>query len=913
MKIHHLSVDDALASLHSGPEGLSGAEAGRRLQEFGPNRVERVAATPLWVRFARGFTHFFAVILWVAAGLAFVAAWRDPGQGMATLGFAIVGVILINGVFSFWQEYRAERAISALQRLLPHRVKALRPLFGAVQREHTVFEIPAEALVPGDVILVAEGDDIPADCRVIQAFGARVNNATVTGESLPKARDERPSPEEDVIRSKNVLLAGTSLVSGEARAVVFATGMRTEFGKIAHLTQTADEVLSPLQREIAYVSRVVAVLATVLGVVFFAIGYALGFPFWSNFIFAIGIIVANVPEGLLPTVTLSLAMASQRMAKRNALIRHLPSVEALGSATVICTDKTGTLTQNRMVVKRLFLSGALYDPDEMGALGRRPPWDAHRAFIEVAHFCHNLKEAERGGSTVLLGDPMEVVLVQMARRVLPDVPGAPRVDEVPFDADRKRLSTLHKHRDGLMLYTKGALETLLPLCSRVRYGGETRPLTAEMADAFVKAQDEMAEAGLRVLAFAHRRVAEPYDRSTLETDLTLLGLVGLEDPPRPEVPHAVQRCRDAGIKVIMITGDHPRTASAVARRVGLVRTDAPLVIVGDQLRLMSDTQLQLAVAAPEIVFARVTADQKMRIVVALKARKEIVAVTGDGVNDAPALRKADIGIAMGITGTDVAREAADIVLMDDNFASIVAAVEEGRAVFDNIRKFLTYILTSNIPEIVPYLAFVLFRIPLPLTIIQILAVDLGTDMLPALALGAERPDPGVMQRPPRPVGERLLGRALLARAYLFLGVLEAAAAMAAFFFVLDRGGWEYGRPLDASDPLYLQATAACLSAIIVMQVVNVFLCRDDRTSAFAFGLFSNPLILWGIVAEVTLILLIDYTPWGNLIFGTAPLAKAVWLFLIPFAVAMLGLEELRKLIARNIHNKRRTLTGASGP
>src|SRR3990172_4383940 len=311
MKINHLSVDDALASLHSTPDGLSVEEARRRLLEFGPNQIERVAGVPLWFRFVRGFTHFFAVILWVAAGLAFVAEWRDPGQGMLALGVAIVGVILINGLFSFWQEFRAERAIAALKRLLPHRVKAL--------REGTVFERPAEELVPGDVILVADGDDIPADCRVIQAFGARVNNATVTGESLPKARDERPSSEQDILLSKNILLAGTSLVSGEARAVVFATGMRTEFGKIAHLTQSTGEVLSPLQREIAYVSRVVAVLATVLGVVFFAIGYALGFPFWANFIFAIGIIVANVPEGLLPTVTLALAMGSQRMAKRNAL------------------------------------------------------------------------------------------------------------------------------------------------------------------------------------------------------------------------------------------------------------------------------------------------------------------------------------------------------------------------------------------------------------------------------------------------------------------------------------------------------------------------------------------------------------------------------------------------------------------
>ncbi len=890
MKIHRLSVEDALESLQSTHQGLSAQEAIRRLQEFGPNRVERVRGTPLFARFLQEFTHFFALILWVATALAFVAEWSDPGQGMAALGVAILGVIVINGFFSFWQEYRAERATSALQRLLPHRVKAL--------RDAKITEITAEELVPGDVILLEGGDDIPADSRLIQSFGVRVNTATVTGESLPKGRDARPSSDEDLLQSKNILLAGTSIVSGEARGVVFATGMRTEFGKIAHLTQTAGARLSPLQIEIAYVSQVVAVLATILGVVFFFIGHAVGLSFWANFIFAIGIIVANVPEGLLPTVTLSLAMASQRMARRNALIKHLPAVEALGSATVICTDKTGTLTQNRMEAKRLFLAGAFYDPADAKANGRSPLHQIHRRFFEGASLCQNLREVEKNGSRAWLGDPMEVALVEMAKQVIVDTAGYPRVDEVPFDSDRKRLSVLIKTPRGLVLYTKGALEALLPLCRAVLVGSETRPLTPELHEQWHHAQDEMAQAGLRVLAFGHRDVFEPYNTTRLEEGLVLSGLVGLEDPPRPEVPKAIRTCHEAGIKVIMVTGDHPHTAEAIARQIGLVHTSRPLVIIGEQLGRISDVQLQLAISAPEVIFARVAADQKMRIVSALQAKKEIVAVTGDGVNDAPALRKADIGIAMGIAGTDVAREAADMVLMDDNFASIVAAVEEGRVVFDNIRKFLTYILTSNIPEIVPYLAFVLFRIPLPLTIIQILAVDLGTDMLPALALGAERPHPGVMQRPPRPRGERLLSRSLILRAYLFLGVLEAAAAMAAFFFVLDRGGWEYGRPLAADAALYLQATTACLSAIIVMQVVNVFLCRDDRASSFAFGSFSNPLILCGIATEVTLILLIDYTPWGNLIFGTAPLAKAVWLFLIPCGFALFALEELRKWMVR---------------
>lgn len=904
MRVHHLSADDALHSLHSRASGLSAIEARRRLLEFGPNRVERVQERWLLVELLQGFTHFFALILWIAAGLAFLAEWQDPGTGMATLGFAIVGVIVVNGLFSFWQEFRAERAMAALQQLLPQQVKVL--------RDGKVCQDCVEVLVPGDVILLDDGDDIPADCRVLEAFSVRVNNATVTGESVPQARDPHPSQVEDLLHSRNILLAGTSLVSGQARALVFATGMHTEFGKIAHLTQQTRQVVSPLQKEIQFLSRLVAVLAVALGVSFFLIGQVLGLSFWANLLFAIGIIVANVPEGLLPTVTLALAMGSQRMAKKNALIRHLPSVETLGSATVICSDKTGTLTENRMEVKKLFLSGGIHRPS---GGPREELQKTHRPFFEAALLCQTLKEVEQTGRRTLLGDPMEIALVRMADDVGAPPVAFPRVDEVPFDSDRKRLSTLHRTPQGLILYTKGALEALLPLCDRVLSGGEVHALTAERKSEFLRAQDDLAAEGLRILAIAYRTVPEDYDHGHLESELILAGLVGLEDPPRPEVPGAIARCKDAGIRVIMITGDHPHTAEAIARQIGLLSGDHAChatVITGDQLHRMSQTQLQLALDQPDVLFARVGADQKMRIVNALKAKGNVVAATGDGVNDAPALRQADIGIAMGKTGTDVAREAADMVLLDDNFASIVAAVEEGRAVFANIRKFLTYILTSNVPELVPYLVFVLFNVPLALTIVQILAVDLGTDLLPALALGAEKPEEEVMQKPPRSARNRLIDWSLLARSYLFLGPLEGLAAMAAFFFVLVNNGWLHGDLLSSNDPLYLQATTACLSAIVVMQVVNIFLCRSERASAFVSGLFSNRLICLGIVSELVIILLIVYTSWGNALFGTAPIAAQIWIFVIPFAFGMLALEESRKWLARGLSTQRCCNSSPSG-
>jgi len=868
------SIEGFYAHLHSSAQGLTQAEAAQRLLKYGANQLEKITEQSFAGKLLKEFTHFFALILWLAAALAFVAEWKSPGQGMATLGYAVLGVILVNGLFSFWQEYRAEKALAALRNLLPHHTTAL--------RDGKAVQVLVVELVPGDVVLLTAGDDVPADCRLIEAFGVRVNTANLTGESKPMAREADHISEEQAALRRNILHAGTSLISGEAKAIVYATGMHTEFGNIARLTQTAHEPLSPLQIEIARLSRLVALFATLLGVVFFLIGQLIGLTFWENLVFAIGIIVANVPEGLLPTVTLSLAMATQRMAKKNALVRHLPAVETLGAASVICSDKTGTLTQNRMSIRQVYFSGALLAPNDLV--------EAEPLYVIMRH-CHELRRVEQNGQAVWMGDPMEVALLEGAP---PDGAVFPRIDEIPFDTERMRMLVICDTPQGHMLYCKGAPESVLPLCSKMLLQGKRLPLDEASRASLLGAHEQMTERGLRVIALAYRSL--PQHAANPESELIFAGRVGLLDPPREAVPEAIRTCHAAGIRVIMITGDHPHTASALAREIGLARN--PVAVTGDKLLTMSEIDLQLLLDEPDLIFARTSADQKMRIVQTLQHKGEIVAVTGDGVNDAPALKCADVGIAMGISGTDVAKEAADIILLDDNFATIVAAIEEGRAVFDNLRKFLTYILTSNIPEMVPYLTFVLFRIPLPLTIIQILAVDLGTDMLPALALGAEKPDPETMHRPPRPRSERLLDWELLMRAYLFLGPLEAIAAMAAFFFVLHGGGWQYGNAIGSHANLYLQATTACLSAIIAMQVVNVFVCRHPAMSIFSRGYRRNNLIWYGIAFELALLMLIVYTPWGNALFGTTALDNGVWLFIIAFMPGMLLLEELRKALVR---------------
>lgn len=881
MKINELAREQVFQSLVTAENGLPEEEAGRRLEEFGPNAIRAAGRRPLALRLLAQFTHFLAVLLWIAAGLSFLSAHYNPDEGMLHLGVAIVAVIILNAVFTFIQEERAERALDALRRLLPYQVRVVR---SGVERS-----APAEEVVPGDVVVLSEGDKVPADVRLVEAHGMRVNNASLTGESDPVVRRTDPFPG-DPINSPNIAFAGTTVVGGNGRGIAYATGMRTEFGRIAQLTGTVTPGLSPLQREIVKITRIVAAIAVVMGVVFFGFGHLAGRGFWENFLFAVGIIVANVPEGLLPTVTLALAMGSQRMAKRNALIKNLTSVETLGSVSVICTDKTGTLTRNRMAAARIWVGGELKDPAAAAAT------DAHRHLLLCAALCNNA--AIRNGEEH--GDPTEAALLRMARQGTDSRP-ARRLAEVPFDADRKMMSTAAVVGDRTFVFAKGALERLVPLCTHIMTGGGTEFLDESSRSDITHAYHVLMDMGLRVLAFAFRNAdgERLSDESSIERDLVFLGLVGLQDPPRPEVPGAIAKCRDAGIRIIMITGDASRTALAIARQIGLVR-ESPLVIESAEFARMGDRELKEKLKQQEIIFSRMTPKYKLRVVSLLKDEGETVAVTGDGVNDAPALKRADIGIAMGRAGTDVAKEAADMVLLDDNFATIVSAVEEGRAVYDNIRKFISYIFASNIPEIVPYLAYVLFRIPLPLTILQILAVDLGTDMLPALALGAEKPDPGIMRRPPRRRTERLLSPGLLARSYLFLGPIEAAACLFGFFWVLGRGGWSWGEPLGAADPLYLRATTACLTGIIITQVANVFACRSSRESVFTIGWTTNRFIFLGIAAELVLQVLIVYHPWGNLVFRTAPLPLTVWFVLVPFAVLLLALEELRKLVFRRL-------------
>ncbi len=905
--IHTLPVQQVYESLETCPEGLAQAEAERRLKNYGPNAIKEEKGKPLYVKLLSNFTHLMAMLLWVGGVVALIAQ-------MSQLAIAIWLVNLINGAFSFWQEFRAEQATEALQKLIPHYVRVLRD--GVEQR------LLAEALVPGDVILLAEGDRVSADARLVQVAELSVDQSTLSGESHPVRKTAEAVLRTDLGHGElpNLVFAGTSVASGTGKALVFATGMRTEFGKIAHLTQSVEEELSPLQKEMAYATKVVSAIAVGTGILFFILALAFtGIDLAEGFIFAMGMIVAFVPEGMLPLVTLSLAMGVQRMSKRHALVKRLSAVETLGCTSVICTDKTGTLTQNEMTVsdlwlgrRRLSVTGTGYAPEGKLLEDGQPTSVARdiRELLTGALLCNNarlLPPNDESDRWTILGDPTEAALLVAARKVgikeEEETLRCPRVRELPFESRRKRMSTLHQVGRERVAYVKGAPKEVLALCPTVRMGDQTQPLDEALRAEIMAVNDDYARRGLRVLAVAARPLPgdfATYSAEAVETDLVFLGLIAMMDPPRAEVAEAVAKCHHAGIRIVMITGDYGLTAESIARRIGIIHEERPRIISGTELDGMDDAALRDAFKG-DVIFARVAPEHKLRVVATLQALGNIVAVTGDGVNDAPALKKADIGVAMGLAGTDVAKEAADMVLTDDNFASIVNAVEEGRGVYANIKKFLSYIFTSNTPEAVPFIFFVMSRgrIPLGLTVMQILSVDLGTDMLPALALGAEPPEAGLMDLPPRNLKEHVISPALLKRAYFVLGPVQSLATMAAFFFHYWVNGYG-GQWLDLPDagPVYGAATAMALGAVVTTQIGNLFAQRTERASFFRTPLSGNRLLWIGIASELVLVFLLTYVPFLQKIFDTAGFPLWQWLFLLAWTPSLLLVDEARKLLAR---------------
>jgi calcium-translocating P-type ATPase len=838
--------------------GLTDAEAAQRLADHGPNVLPAPPMPQAWRRLLEQLVHFFAVMLWIAAGLAFLA-------GLPALGAAISIVVVVNAVFAFVEEHRADRAAQGLRALLPQRVTVIRG------GRH--LDVDAADLVPGDVVLLASGDRVCADLRAARVHALAVDTSTLTGESVPAA-----------IGDDDTVFAGTFVTEGEGIAVVVATGRDTRLAQIATLTQAGHRPASPLTRELHRVVRTIATIALGFGAAFFVVSMMVGTRATEAVVFAIGVTVALVPEGLLPALTLSLAIGAQRMARRNALVRRLDSVETLGSVTFVCTDKTGTLTRNEMQAVDVWtpagtarVSGTGYEPTAAVTASDPRVTGALRELAVAAAQCSTGHAVLRDGRWHAQGDPMEAALDTLASRVGIEEPvrHATATHRFPFDPRRRRMSVVV---DGVLL-VKGAPDAVLPRCAA--------------AHGAAHALARLSDQGLRVLAIARRRWrrTDVLDAGTAERDLELLGLVGLEDPPRPEAADAVAACRAAGVKVAMVTGDHPATALAIARRIGLARTGAP-PLTGDGLP-HDDEHLGALVDRDGTVIARVTPEDKLRIAAALQARGHVVAMTGDGVNDGPALRAADIGVAMGRSGTDVARDAADLVLLDDNFATIVAAIEHGRSTFANIRRFLTYHLSDNVAELTPFVVWALSggRFPLALGVLQVLALDIGTDTLSAVALGAEPPGPRSLRSPP--ARGRLLDGTVARRAFGVLGPVEAVFGILAFVATMVAAGWRPGAAFPGGGTL-LAASGATFATVAIGQTANAFACRSTEVWAGRLGWLDNPLLVGASLIELAITAGFLFVPPVARVLGHAPPTTAGWVVALLSAPAVLIADLVEK-------------------
>ncbi|WKZ34911.1 MAG: cation-translocating P-type ATPase [Anaerolineales bacterium] len=876
--------EEVFAELKSRPAGLKQAEAEQRLTEYGPNEIQAAKRISAWEILFEQFKNILILILLGATILSLFL-----GHGVESI---VIAVIVLFAVFlGFIQEYRAERAIEALRRMAAPTASVL--------RDDAEVKVPARELVPGDVILVHTGDRIPADARLLESVNLQVDEAALTGESVPLEKSTEPLPNAELSLGdrSNMVYAGTAATYGRGQAVVVATGMYTEFGKIAQLLQTVESGRTPLQQNLDRVGTALARAAFVVVALIVALGLMRGQPFVEMLIFGIALAVAVVPEALPAVVTISLAIGVQKMVKRNALIRRLPAVETLGSTSVICSDKTGTLTKDEMTVRKVYAAGELFTVSgpgyaPVGEFSRdgKPVTempDGLRQMLTAATLASDTHlvsgaENESGSEWDIKGDPTEGALVVAAAKagLQKEALDAeyPRVQEIPFTSESKRMTTLHQTKDGVIAYAKGAPEVILDDCDWQLTPDGPKPLDARGRKQVLDQAQKMAGEALRVLGIACK---ENVNLETAQTGMTFLGLTGMIDPPRSEAKEAIAVCEEAGIRAVMITGDHPATARAVANELGLLKTGR--VVSGAELEAMSDEQFKKEVETID-VYARVSPAHKLRVVTALQANEHIVAMTGDGVNDAPALKKADIGIAMGITGTDVTKEAAAMTLTDDNFASIVAAVEEGRGVFGNIKKYLMFLLSSNIGEITLMAAATLLGLPLPLTAVQLLYVNLATDGLPALALAVDPSDADIMRRKPRNPLTGIFTRPvkwILGIAGLWSGFVNISL----FIWALNSG-----RSME-------EAMTMTFMSLVVIQFFKAYNHRSEHRTVFERP-FRNKWLNLAIVWEFSLLLLIVYLPFLHEPFSTYSLPPIDWVIIFAVAATITPVLELVKWFIR---------------
>ncbi len=908
---HTLTPEQVYAALETGPQGLSDIAAQERLERYGPNELTAGKKISAWRILLRQFSNLLILILLVATVISFLLGERLDA-------WVILVIVLACVVLGFVQEYRAEKAAAALAKLAAPTA--------VVVREGRELDIPAREVVPGDVLVLHTGDRVAADARLVREINLKADEALLTGESTAAGKNLAPvaDPEVAVADRKCMVFGGTVITYGRGQAVVTDTGMGTEFGKIARMLEGVVEEKTPLESRMVTIGRVLGVICLVVAVGASILGVFRGHSWLEMLIWGISLAVAAVPESLPAVVTGALAIGTTRMARRNAIVKRLPAVETMGCTTVICTDKTGTLTKNEMTVRRLFLDG---ETIEVAGSGYEPAGSFQAGGAEInpgdhpvaawaariAMLCNDAALEEIDGHWVVGGDPTEGALLVLGRKAGIDPEGLrrelPRVAEIPFTSEAKRMSTFHQEGDRILMCVKGAPESLLTRAQHMLTEAGEQAMTPEVQEAVRNQAADMAHAALRVLGVAYRRFAEVpnLEEEGVTQDLVWVGLVGMIDPARPEARQAVAQCHQAGIRVIMVTGDHPDTAAAIAREVGLLtkKMESQAVLSGPEINKLSDPELKKILRTVR-VFARVAPEHKLRLVDILKEQGEVVAMTGDGVNDAPALKRADIGVAMGITGTEVTKETAAMILADDNFATLVAAVEEGRAIFDNIKKYLIFLLSCNLAEILVLTGAIFIGLPLPLLALQILWVNLDSDGLPAFALGVDPKALDIMRRPPRPTGEGVFSPSVTVLLVVISGYLTLMLLpLFAYYVLFDPNG------LGEQDQILAQAQTMVFVTLIVAEQVNAFNCRSDLHSLFTVGFFANRLLLISVTLSTIMLTAVIYWPPLARLFHTYPLDLQDWLIAAGLGLSIFPVVEVTKWILRRRGRSRQRQVSAA--